>query len=34
MFIAWNLIFADYLGYIPRKRRTALFTLIAFAILC
>ena len=34
MFIAWNLIFADYLGYIPRERRMAIFTLIAFAILC
>ena len=34
MFIAQCLIFADLLGYIPRSRRTAIFTLIAFAILC
>ncbi len=34
MFVAQCLIFADLLGYIPRRHRTAIFTLIAFAILC
>ncbi len=28
------LVFSDLLGYVPRSRRTAVFTLIAFAILC
>lgn len=34
MFIAYNLVFADLLGYVPRARRMVIFTLIAFAILC
>ncbi len=28
------LVFADLLGYVPASKRTAVFTLIAFAILC
>ena len=28
------IVFADLLGYVPRSRRTAIFSLIAFAILC
>ncbi len=28
------LVFSDLLGYVPRSRRTAVFTLIAFVILC
>ncbi len=28
------LVFSDLLGYVPRSSRTAVFTLIAFAILC
>jgi len=28
------LVFSDLLGYVPRSRRTAVFTLFAFAILC
>ncbi len=28
------LVFADLLGYIPARRRVAIFTLISFAILC
>lgn len=34
MFIALHLVFADLLGYVPASKRTAIFTLIAFAILC
>lgn len=28
------LVFADLLGYVPTRSRTAIFTLIAFAVLC
>ena len=28
------LVFSDLLGYVPRSRRTAIFTLFAFVILC
>ncbi len=34
MLVAIWLVFADLLGYVPRSRRTAVFTLFAFAILC
>ena len=34
MLVSLWLVFADLLGYVPRARRTAIFTLIAFAILC
>jgi len=28
------LVFSDLLGYVPARRRLAIFTLFAFAILC
>ncbi len=34
MFIAYNLVFADLLGYVPRAHRMTIFCLFAFAILC
>ncbi len=34
MFVAYLLVTADFLGYVPARSRTAIFTLISFAILC
>ena len=34
MLVGLWLVFADLLGYVPRSRRTAVFTLFSFVILC
>lgn len=34
MLVALWMVYADLMGYVPAPRRTAIFTLLAFAILC